>query len=87
MRLIDADALEQKRMYIDDYPAVLELDIDNAPTIDAISVEWLKEHVDGEIRDSDGNSYGRKRITVVEALSMWQNEQEAQNEHDRMGEA
>ena len=78
MRLIDADALEQKRMCIDDYSAVLELDIDNAPTIDAIPVEWLKEHVDGEIRDSDGNSYGRKRITVVEALLMWRKEQEAQ---------
>ena len=75
MRLIDADALEQKCMNIDDFPAVLELDIDNAPTIDAIPVEWLKEHIDGEIRDSDGNSYGRKRITVVEALSMWQEAQ------------
>lgn len=78
MRLIDADALEQKRMYIDDYPAVLELDIDNTPTIDAIPVKWLKEHVDGDIRDSNGNSYGRKRITVVEALLMWRKEQEAQ---------
>ena len=83
MRLIDADALEQKCMYIDDYSAVLELDIDNAPTIDAIPVEWLKEHVDGEIRDSDGNSYGRKKITVVEALSMWRKEQEAQDERFR----
>ena len=45
MRLIDADALEQKRIYIDDYPAVLELDIDNAPTIDAIPVEWLEWRV------------------------------------------
>lgn len=78
MRLIDADALEQKRMRIDDYFAVLELDIDNAPTIDAIPVEWLKEHVDGDIRDSDGNTFGRRRITVVEALSMWRKEQEAQ---------
>ena len=44
------------------------------PTIDAIPVEWLEEH------DSEGNEYGRRYITVVEALSMWQKEQEAQDE-------
>ena len=43
--------------------------------IDFYKKKWLKEHIDGEIRDSDGNSYGRKRITVVEALSMWQEAQ------------
>ena len=52
-------------------------DIDNAPTIEAIPVEWLKEHDDEDIRDIDGNSYGRRRITVVEALSKWQKEQKA----------
>ena len=46
-------------------------DIHDAPTIDAITVEWLKEH------DSVGNEYGIRYITVVEALSMWQKEQEA----------
>lgn len=43
-RMIDADALKQECMYIDDIPAVTERDIDNAPTIDAIPVEWLNEH-------------------------------------------
>ena len=84
MRLIDADALKTnieqsggegtiarycKRVLADCS------DID-APTIDAIPVEWLKEHEDEDIRDSDGNSYGRRKITVVEALSIWQKEQE-----------
>lgn len=46
--------------------------IREAPTIAAIPVEWLEEH------DSEGNEYGRRYITVVEALSMWQQEQEAQ---------
>ena len=47
--------------------------IDEIPIIDAIPVEWLKEH------DSKGNEYGRRYITVVDALSMWQKEQEAQD--------
>ena len=87
MRLIDADALietmeshvttmsvcsttiearakgEMKRTCI--------ADVANAPTIDAIPVEWLEDH------DSEGNEYGRRYITVIEALSMWQQEQEA----------
>lgn len=41
------------------------------PAVDAIPVEWLQEH------DSEGNEYGRRYITVVEALSMWKQEQEA----------
>lgn len=51
--------------------------LNKTPGVDAIPVEWLKEHDDADIRDSDGNSYGRRKITVVEALSMWQKEQEA----------
>jgi len=43
MRLIDADALKQKCMYIDDIPTVTERDIDNAPTIDAIPMWWITE--------------------------------------------
>lgn len=43
----------------------------DSPTIDAIPVEWLENY------DSEGNEYGRRYITVVEALSMWQQEQEA----------
>lgn len=45
--------------------------MEDAPVVDAIPVEWLEEH------DSEGNEYGRRYITVVEALSMWQKEQEA----------
>lgn len=43
----------------------------DSPTVDAIPVEWLEEH------DSEGDEYGRWYITVVEALSIWQKEQEA----------
>lgn len=45
--------------------------------VDAILVEWLEEHDGKDIRDSDGNIYGRRGITVLEALSIWQKEQEA----------
>ena len=48
--------------------------LEKQPTIDAIPVEWREEH------DSEGNEDGRRYLTVVEALSMWQKEQEAQNE-------
>ena len=51
--------------------------IESVPTIAAIPVEWLEEHDGEDIKDSDGNIYGRRRITVEEALSMWRKEQEA----------
>lgn len=47
------------------------------PAVDAVPVEWLEEHDGEDIRDSDGNIYGRRRITVLEALSVWRKEQEA----------
>jgi len=80
MRLVDADALRECFE-----PADFDNDdgfencwnavriTDAAPTIEAIPVEWLEEH------DSEGNEYGRWYITVVEALLMWQKEQEAQD--------
>lgn len=85
MRLIDVDALRVK-MYDEAFETdtdeqrwdsgcwiryrMFERNVDDAPTIDAIPVEWLEEH------DSEGNEYGRRYITVVEALSMWRKEQE-----------
>lgn len=88
MRLINGDAI---KVSLQDHYGVIEQDcsiseefangaiagldasifeINNAPTIDAIPVEWLEEH------DSYGDPYGRRYITVVEALSMWRKEQE-----------
>lgn len=74
MRFIDADALKQECMYIDDIPAVTERDIDNAPTIAAIPVEWLqrkrKEALQEGMRPDE--------VEAVEmVLWMWQKEQEA----------
>lgn len=81
MRLIDADALvnvvetarkKARTLTGMDFVMVTK----TQPTIDAIPVEWLKEHDGVDIRDSDGNIFARRRMTVVEALSMWQKEQE-----------
>ena len=84
MRLIDADALKQG-FELSDFDGDSFENIDNAcrivnsyPTIDAIPVEWLEEHTYENISDSDGNIYGRRSMTISEALSMWQKEQEAQ---------
>jgi hypothetical protein len=54
-----------------------ERKIAELPAVDAIPVEWLKEHCCKDIGTSDGYIYGRRRITVLEALSIWQKEQEA----------
>lgn len=92
MCLIDADALKEEiavakehvakhqdptisllTYVIDGFSAL----VDKQPTIDAIPVEWLEEHDGENISDSDGNIYGRRYITISEALSMWQKEQGA----------
>ena len=90
MKLIDADALlEIVKQHHDffsgamlqadkarrDELSQLMADIVNAPAVDAIPVEWLEEHDGENIGDSDGNTYGRRYITVPEALSMWREEQ------------
>ena len=72
MRLIDADALLQECEYINDIPAVTERDIDNAPTIAAIPVEWLrniKQHIPESI----------EKMGIDAVLILWSNEQEAQD--------
>ena len=67
-RIIDADALENELVYIDGIPAVTELDIDSAPTIDAIPVAWLCEY-SGNHYDATG-----REVTVLEALRQWKKE-------------
>ena len=45
--------------------------INNAPTIDAIPVEWLEAHKTRYFED-----WGKEPVTVENALKMWQREQE-----------
>ena len=72
MRLIDADTLEQECMYIDDIPAVTERDIHNAPTIDAIPVEWMRE----KMRGYASSLKSTETAALVMVMQMWQKEQE-----------
>ena len=82
MRPIDADKILEiheletkligKDWTINDLVAAIEY----APTISAIPVEWLEEHDGENISDSNENIYGRRYITISEALSMWKKEQE-----------
>ena len=75
MRLIDADALKQECMYIDDIPAVTEHDIDDADIIDAIPVEWLKQWRD---KLKGMGEYQRERAEDISfVLGLWQKEQGA----------
>ena len=79
MRLIDADALNkelQRRVGspTDDKLYEANLVIIEAPTIDAIPVEWLKAHKTISIED-----WGEEPVTVGAALMIWQKEQEAQD--------
>ena len=77
MRLIDADALNkelQKRVGspTDDKLYEVNLCIIDAPTIDAIPVEWLEAHKMDCIDD-----WGVVPVSIGMALTMWQKEQEA----------
>lgn len=73
MRLIDAETCEVVSWYatgnkdydagFDDGAVFVIEKIDNAPTIDAIPVEWLKAHADN--------------IAVKGTLAIWHKEQEA----------
>jgi hypothetical protein len=78
VRLIDADALRQELLYIEDIPTVTEFDIDNAPTIDAIPVEWLNERHRKCCEEGDTDLMDA--ITVLcNEYHVWQKEQEAQD--------
>ena len=73
MRLIDADALKQEWAYIDGIPAVTEHDIDNAPTIAAIPVEWLTK-----FQSNMPNTAALMGVDVV--LKMWEQQKDGEQE-------
>ena len=89
MKLIDADALKEEIEFHPTSVSVcmtvaeakgqtyfknrcLE-DIDNAPTIDAIPVEWMRVKIDGYA----SRLKSRELDALVTVLTMWQKEQEA----------
>lgn len=87
MRLVDADALYNDTMK-DEYFDYVEHDnhgresfayscamqrLAEAPTVPAISVEWMREKIDGYA----SRLKSRELDSLVTVLSMWQKEQEA----------
>ena len=73
MRLIDADALDYE-LGASDRDIYVKYTLEEAPTIDAIPVEWLREF---------DKYYGGGCINVNTILTAWQKEQEANNESDK----
>ena len=94
MRLIDADALKEEIEFHPTSVSVcmtlaeakgqtyfknrcLE-DIDNAPTVDAIPVEWLRRYTAvGAAPSGERLTEGKERLVVHRILNDWQKEQEA----------
>lgn len=89
MRLIDADALKEEIEFHPTSVSVcmtvaeakgqlyfknrcLE-DIDNAPTIDAIPVEWMRD----KMRGYASSLKSTETAALVMVMQMWQKEQEA----------
>lgn len=68
MRLIDADALEydtEWSEYHDGFTAYSQMEIDTAPTIDAVSVvhgEWIVSYIDG-IKQTECSACGKSFTT------------------------
>jgi hypothetical protein len=92
MRLIDADALKEE---IEFHPTSVSVcmtvaeakgqtyfknrcleDIDNAPTIDAIPIDWLREKMRGYASALKSTELS----AMVTVMSMWEKEQEGQDE-------
>ena len=90
MRLIDSDALLEQKVFrynrdteYHENSGVTEAacEIIDAPTIDAIPVEWLEQKREKEMIDLMMNVYGRGNSDLCHAicvvLEAWKKEQEA----------
>ena len=79
MRLIDADALKEKKVYSHERheKIVPVAEIDWSPTIDAIPVAWLNQKY-AENEPGEDNDYDYFLWDAIEyILTEWQKEQEA----------
>ena len=82
VRLIDADALVEEIVNIDDLrrlsTATIGRALDAVPTIDAIPVEWLRGYTAvGVAPTGDRLTEGKERLIVHRILNEWKKEQEA----------
>lgn len=77
MRLIDADALKEKKVYSHERheKIVPVAEIDWLPAVDAIPVEWLEKQADFARSEWDYDTCDAIHIV----LKAWQKEQEAKD--------
>jgi hypothetical protein len=76
VRLIDADALPIVTRGKNHHRQYVFADITDAPTIDAIPLDWLREKMRGYASALKSTELS----AVVTVMSMWEKEQEAQDE-------
>lgn len=72
MRLVDADALPIVARGKNHHRKYVFADITDAPTIDAIPVEWMSKFCADDIAED-------QRETIEWMLKVWKREQEAQD--------
>lgn len=81
MRLIDADKLP---ISFDGHTvSVWKNDIDNAPTVEAIPVEWIKNYRDFMRNKEKGEWLGQFELNVAYGLDIMLGIWEKENETDR----
>lgn len=78
MRLIDADKLHYIRKWFEDGSksavVVFAKEIDKAPTVEAITVEWMKSYSERVSDYSVSSLY--KKATIKQMLEDWEKENE-----------
>lgn len=81
MRLVDADALPIVARGKNHHRKYVFADITDAPTIDAIPVEWLKKVRDIYLKSYHAGHESELHIAAIlnDTLQAWQKEQEAQD--------
>ena len=79
MRLVDADALKEKKVYSHERheKIVPVAEIDWSPTIDAIPVEWLEQ----QFYDNPKSQWAEKCRDVYTKWQKWQRWQKEQEEN------
>ncbi len=74
MRLIDADKLVvDARLGEDETPYVSKTQIDEAPTVEAIPIGWIKDYVGFGVSD---DVFQRNRRFVLNMIKEWEKENE-----------
>lgn len=75
VRLIDADAIPWDVEGVGEIPVITKEEIDEVPTVDAIPIEWLKEHYPTK-QVYGTEQYFRTAYAVQDILAEWERTRE-----------